>query len=59
MEALSQTKKREEMEGDDSKPAKERKRSSGSDMLAYMRERVDEEMSLRAKAEEAKQLQMD
>ena len=59
MEALSQTKKREEMEGDDSKPAKERKRSSGSDMLAYMRERVDEEMALCAKAEEPKQLQMD
>jgi len=35
------------------------KKEEGSDILAYMRERVDEEMSLRANAEEAKQLQMD
>lgn len=54
MEALSQTKKREEKEGDDGKPAKQRKRSNGSEMLAYLRERADEEMALRVKAEEKK-----
>ena len=59
MEALSQATKREEMEGDESKPAKQRKRSNGSEMLAYMRERANEEMALRAKAEETKQIQMD
>ena len=59
MEALSQTKKREEIEGNESKPAKQRKRSNGSEMLAYMRERADEELALRAKAEETKQIQMD
>ena len=42
MEALSQTKKREEMEGNESKPAKQRKRSNGSEMLAYMRESAEE-----------------
>ena len=47
------------MEGNASKPAKQRKRSNGSEMLAYMRERADEEMALRAKAEEITQIQMD
>ena len=59
MEALSQTKKREEIEGNESKPAKQRKRFNGSEMLAYTRERADEEMALQAKAEETKQIQMD
>ena len=49
MEALSQTKKRENEDGN-IKPAKQiRRRSNGSEMIAYLKERVEEEMALRAK----------
>ena len=51
MENLGQTKKKEKKERDESKPAKER-RSTGSQMLAYLRESTDEEMTLRTKANE-------
>ena len=42
---------KEKKERDESKPAKER-RSTGSQMLAYLRESTDEEMTLRTKANE-------
>ena len=58
MEALSQTKKRENEDGN-IKPAKQiRRRSNGSEMVAYLKERAEEEMALRAKVEESKQAQM-
>ena len=58
MEALSQTKKRENEDGN-IKPAKQiRRRSNGSEMIEYLKKRVEEEMALRAKLEESKQTQM-
>ena len=57
MEALSQTKR--ENEDGNIKPAKQiRRRSNGSEMVAYLKERAEEEMALRAKVEESKQTQM-
>lgn len=59
MEALSQTKKRENEDGNIN-PAKQiRRRSNGSEMIAYLKERAEEEMALRAKVEESKQTQME
>ena len=50
-EALSQTKKREDEDGN-IKPAKQiRRKSNGSEMIAYLKERAEEEIALRAKVE--------
>ena len=58
MEVLSQTKKRED-EDRNIKPAKQiRRRSNGSEMVAYLKERAEEEMALRAKVEESKHTQI-
>ena len=56
MENLSQTMKRKEKEGDENRLPKSRR--SGSELVGYLRERADEEMALRAKAEEIKQNQI-
>lgn len=58
LKALGQTKKRENEDGD-IKPAKQiRRRSNGSEMIAYLKERAEEEMALRRKVKESKQTQM-
>ena len=59
METLRETKKRGEVEKGGKSPKQKRPRSNGSEMVAFLRDRANEELASREKAEKARQLQME